>query len=152
MKWIIIIALVVGADCFHNLTFIQWRLKYRVTFPSIKERRDREKIFIDTKNEIIAYNLQSDITYEKDVNPYTHLSNEEFISTRCGTKLPERLRNNPEMKIEDVLDARAIYPFGNYTAADAPDYTDFSNLMQPVLNQLSCGSCWAFSVMGQIGT
>ncbi|CAG9798745.1 unnamed protein product [Chironomus riparius] len=150
MKWIIILSLFASAYCFSNLTFTQWRLRYRVTFPSTKERRQREKIFIDTKNEIVAFNSNPNITYEKDLNPYTHLSCEEFISTRCGTKLPERLRNNPQAIVEDVLDARIAYPFGNYTSADAPDYTDFTNLMQPVQNQLSCGSCWAFSVMSQL--
>jgi len=151
MKWIIIISLFASAYCFSNLTFTQWRLKYRVTFPSIKERRIREKIFLDTKDEIAAYNSEPDITYKKDLNPYTHLSSEEFISTRCGTKLPDRLRDHTELKSEILPDARITYPFGNYTAVDAPDYTDFTNLMQPVQNQLTCGACWAFTVMSQLG-
>jgi hypothetical protein len=132
------------------MTFTQWRLKYRVTFPSTKERRNREKIFLDTKNEIASFNAKRDTTYQMDLNPYTHLSSEEFISTRCGTKLPERLQDHSELISED-LDARITYPFGNYTSNDAPDYTDFKSLMQPVLNQLSCAACWAFTVMGQIG-
>ncbi|XP_070505959.1 crustapain-like [Chironomus tepperi] len=95
----------------------------------------------------MAFNSDPDSTYQKDLNAFTHLTEEEFISTRCGAKLPDSADNQTDITPDD---ARIAYPFGNYTSDDAPSYTDFSSLMQPIQNQLSCGACWAFTVMAQL--
>lgn len=144
---LLLVTFVVADDT--NLTFIQWQIKNSVIISPIGDIVNREKIFFKNRKLVRDHNSDPDKTYEQDLNIFSHLTTDEFIEYRCGTKLPERLANGSGTTTDPKLYPNP--PLGKFTSSTAPNSTNFINLMQPVLFQGRCNACWAFSAMAQIG-
>lgn len=174
MKLILILFLATQVFSIEDLTFLQWRLKYGVTITSFTERKLRELIYNANKAAINEHNANPSSTYSKGVNRYSHLTRDEFIKLRCQTVLPEHLEqlvkiisndtvieimrtdspvdeDNTENSAKSYSARIAGFPFGSFTDLNAPSSVNYSYLMQPVQDQISCGACWAFAAAGQVG-
>ena len=147
MKCIIIIfllsaTLVLSLD--DDISFDEWQVASEVKFSNVVEKKYREKIFNSKKAEIKKHNANPVNTYKKGLNKFSHMNSEEFNAYYCGALAPAILKESAENTsvVPDHLVAGALA---------APLSLDLRYLMQPVQNQRSCGSCWAFAVMGQLG-
>lgn len=99
----------------------------------------RFEIFKHNLNLIQTHNSQNH-GWKMEINQYTDLTWEEFISTRRGTKT--QLRTN------DIPTITKLY----WYPESLPEYLDWreKEVVNPVKNQEQCGSCWAFSTISTI--
>lgn len=89
------------------------------------------------------------LSFTLGVNAFTHLSSEEFVDKYCGTIAPESYQVQDSFPI---LNAKNIKnKLNNYTMKNLPKEMDWRKSVQPVINQKTCGSCWAFATMAMIG-
>lgn len=88
---------------------------------------------------IIEHNAKEGITYKKGINPYTDMTDEEFMA-------------HFNIKARADQDCSATQNEGLKEVTDVPDSWDWrsKNGVSPVKNQGSCGSCWTFSTVGTL--
>lgn len=104
-----------------------------------KTKAEYKKRFHVFKSNLKTIKLMSDMetgTAKYGVNEFADLSPKEF-KLRLGLVKPEKVPQLPLAEIPQI---------------DVPDSYDWRhyNVVTPVKNQGSCGSCWAFSVTGNI--
>ena len=96
----------------------------------------RFKIFTETLIEIRNHNMGR-FSWTKGINDFTDMTFEEFQEERLMAPQNCSATNNYKVKEEvKSLGAPESYDWTNY------------NMVSPVKNQASCGSCWAFSTVG----
>lgn len=133
--------------------FNEWQITYKDLIIPKNDKTNRMHFFLENLKQINKHNSKENKTYEAGVNQFSDLTFEEFVNYKCGIKLPKRLvsdENENDTEIIHSISSDRIARFGNYDA-DAPDSVNFTYLMQPVLDQKSCSSCWAFTAMSQLG-
>ena len=121
-----------------NRTFGAWAARHGKIYESEAERLHRLEVWLENAADIHAHRNEGH-SWTLELNEYADLSQEEF-SARNGL-LP--MADHP-------LGANTTLPL--LGAADLPDSVDWRdhNLVNPVQNQGSCGSCWAFSTIVSI--
>jgi C1A family cysteine protease len=139
MKTLLIILLIASACAQLNPTFEQWQVEHGKKF-NFFERIFFRKVFNTNKADVDAHNENSENSYKKSLNEFSHITTEEFISTRCRTIVPPESRSRAATPKDEA----------NIAVRQAPDSVDYSKLMRGVQNQGSCGACYAFSTMAQI--
>ncbi|KAF7391280.1 hypothetical protein HZH66_009760 [Vespula vulgaris] len=124
----------------HERMFQDFIVNFNKNYLSDKERKYRFKIF--QKNLKIIERLQ---TYEQGTGEYgvtmfADLTSEEFKKQYLGLRPDLRVENQipiPQAKIPDI-ELPIEFDWRNY------------NAVTPVKDQGQCGSCWAFSVTGNV--
>ena len=147
MKCVIIIFLLtitLAMSLDDDISFDDWQTENNVKFSNVVEKKYREKVFNAKKAEIKEHNKNPANTYKKGLNKFSHMSSDEFTSYYCGAVVPKNLKESFDNN-SVAFDQPAVQ------AAAAPVSLDLRYLMQPVQNQRSCGSCWAFAAMAQLG-
>lgn len=147
MKCIVIFLLAITLalaldDPSDDISFDEYQTSNDINFSNSVEKRFREQVFNSKRSEIRKHNANPKNTYKKGINKFSHMSSEEFIESRCRSILPEDL-------MEGAVNASEI-PYKT-PKAGIPDSLDLRYLMLPVQDQRSCGSCWAFATMAQLG-
>ncbi|XP_038206862.1 uncharacterized protein LOC119828695 [Zerene cesonia] len=104
------------------------------------EMLKRFEIFKDNVRRIHEFNIREQGTARYAVTRFTDLSYEEFAKKYLGLKLSLRDPNQIPFRKADIPDVKLPDKF------DWRDHGAVTN----VKNQGSCGSCWAFSVTGNI--
>jgi len=116
-------------------TFAAWAATFGKTYNG-DEAAVREVIYNGNVAKIQAHNEQG-LTWTQDVNQFADQTEEEFLAAYTGAQPPAET-DEPTMELE--VDA---------AVADAVDWVE-KGQVNPIKNQGSCGSCWAFSTMGTL--
>jgi hypothetical protein len=111
----------------------QWKLNYKINVGAAEDDY-RFKVFSTNYAKITQHNKLLGRSYSLGLNPFTHLTQEEFAATHLGLKVPKNFTRNI-----------TSLPTSNLTAT-----VDWRAQMNAVKNQGQCGSCWAFSAVGAI--
>jgi len=116
-------------------TFAAWAATFGKTYNG-DEAAVREVIYNGNAAKIQAHNEQG-LSWTQDVNQFADQTEEEFLAAYTGAQPPAET-DEPTMEVE--VDAEV---------ADAVDWVE-KGQVNPIKNQGSCGSCWAFSTMGTL--
>ncbi|KAL0116597.1 hypothetical protein PUN28_009912 [Cardiocondyla obscurior] len=113
---------------------------YNRTYPTQEERNLRLKIFRENLGIIDLLQRNEQATGRYGVNMFADLSPEEFRTRYLGLR--------PDLQSENEIPLRKA----EIPNVDLPPSFDWrkKGVVTPVKNQGSCGSCWAFSVTGNV--
>lgn len=118
--------------------FSAFETMYNRKYGTIFERNNRRKIFSENLERISELNRLEQGTASYGVNQFADLTEAEFSKYKG---LNERTESN------ELRNPMADIP--NKGLPKSFDWRD-KNVISPVKNQGQCGSCWAFSVIGNI--
>lgn len=118
---------------------------YGKKYPTVSEHMYRLANFKNTLQEINFLNHVSRHAVF-DINEFADLSKREFTTSRTGYK------KNKVQQFARADPACAMFLDQNITTSNAPQAFDWrdQNKVTKVREQGKCGSCWAFSVIGNI--
>ncbi|KAJ8726654.1 hypothetical protein PYW07_001352 [Mythimna separata] len=114
---------------------------YNKQYANLEEKQARLKIFIDNLEKANVLNQQSKHAVF-GITKFSDLTQDEFVQKYTCVVPPSNLT---EFSCNDVND----HQIANQNAPESLDWRQ-SNAVTRVKNQQSCGSCYAFSVSGNI--
>jgi cathepsin L len=141
MKFLIALALcvLVVADRPTSLpTFDEFIVQYEKNYANSAEVDLRRHIYEENVQKILTHNADLTQSYWMDVNEFADLTVEEFTRIYLG---------NTVTKIGKRREGMPYASFPTVPVSQLPDRIDWreKNIVTPVKNQGSCGSCWAFA-------
>ncbi|XP_062003528.1 cysteine proteinase mucunain-like [Rosa rugosa] len=120
-----------------------WLVKHQKVYNGIGEEETRFQIFKDNLKFVDEHNAENR-SYKVGLNAFADLTNQEYRAKFLGT------RSDPKRRI-----MKAKKPSLRYAVRPddkLPESVDWRALgaVNPIKNQGSCGSCWAFSTVAAV--
>ena len=138
---LVVAAYAVAAPSFRFTTeWEQWKAKFERVYETAEEEIRRHVIWEAHKIYVDTHNKNADrFGFTLGMNNFADLENSEFKQWNGLLYDPLRPRNESNVRRVDNVD-------------DLPATVDWrtKNVVTPVKNQGSCGSCWAFSATGSL--
>ncbi|KAK9284916.1 hypothetical protein L1049_024097 [Liquidambar formosana] len=121
-----------------------WLAKHHKAYNGLEETERRFEIFRDNLRFIDEHNALNR-PYKVGLNRFADLTNEEYRSMYLGTRTDAKRRFT---KSKRVVSDRYAYKAGD----KLPESVDWraAGAVNPVKDQGSCGSCWAFSTVAAV--
>ncbi|XP_050123883.1 cysteine proteinase COT44-like [Malus sylvestris] len=121
----------------------EWLVKHQKTYNGIGEEERRFEIFKDNMKFIDEHNAQ-DRPYKVGLNAFADLTNQEYRAKFLGT------RSDPKRRVMKAKKPSLRYAFrAGETLPESVDWR-VKGAVNPIKNQGSCGSCWAFSTVAAV--
>jgi len=140
------IALAFGQGPHNDLDWEAYKTTYNKVYSTEDEEALRYAVFKKTQADNAAHNAKYDSTYERGVNQFSDMTDEEFKADYLSSLIiPEGLLNGTT-------------PSGGEPWVPPPEGTVIANDMDwnqrgavtPIKNQGQCGSCYSFSATGAL--
>lgn len=119
--------------------FEKFKLRHKKKYSSLEEHKRRFNIFKANLGKIEQLNLNEEGTARYGVTEFADMNSQEF-KRYTGLLTRQRHENDLKNPMADILDIELPKSF---------DWRE-KNVVSAVKNQGQCGSCWAFSVVGNI--
>lgn len=114
------------------------------TYQDAAESQNRYRLFSQNMARVLQWNSHGSHSFTLAMNHLGDLSAHEY------RRLLGALPTTPVQNISAGFKAPRQHPQGKLQAVpDAIDYRDYG-YVSPVKNQGQCGSCWSFSITGQV--
>jgi len=133
-----LIALAAGASVGRNQEWEEFKVKFGKGFRDLKHESQRRAVFESNLNLIEAHNAKFEkglSSYKMGINQFTDMTYQEFSNAML---MEPRPATAPE-----VMQSKKV----ESSAPAQKDWRD-DGILNPVKDQASCGSCWAFSTVG----
>ncbi|KAF2295347.1 hypothetical protein GH714_032627 [Hevea brasiliensis] len=120
-----------------------WLAKHGKTYNKIGEREERFEIFKNNLRFIDEHNSKNR-TYKVGLTRFADLTNEEYRAMFLGTK------SDPKRRVMKSKNPSRRYAFK--ATDELPESVDWrkEGAVNPIKDQGSCGSCWAFSTIAAV--
>lgn len=120
-----------------------WMAKHGKAYNGLGEKERRFEIFKDNLKFIDEHNAQNR-TYKVGLNRFADLTNEEYRAIYLGTRSDPKRRF---AKLKNASPRYAVMP--GEVLPESVDWRE-TGAVNPVKDQRSCGSCWAFSTVAAV--